>query len=382
MTELLNRNLLALDAKDPNRYIALARETEGCTLLTAGEPDFGISDAVKTNVTRSLNLGHTHYTDPNGAPRLRIAMADFEKRTKGLDYGPDEIIATAGATEAIYVALTGILNPGDEVIIPVPALGLYETVVRMAGAVPVFVDTCQDAFQITAEKLVGAVSEKTKAIVINSPNNPTGVMYTQETLQAVRDAVAGKPIFVLCDDVYNRVVYDEKSCPSFPALFPELRDQVLVAQSLSNSYAMAGFRIGYLMGPEAVIQKLSTLHGAVVNSIVNFSQDPAIDALHSDIMGMVWAYDSRRKFVCEKLDAMGLEYVAPEGGFYVFPSIRKLGLDSETFCTRLIQEANVAVLPGVCFGAEGHIRISYSSPMGALRAGMIRFEKFVDSLKG
>ena len=380
MIEHLNKNLLNLVPKDPNYYVSLAKQKEDCILLTAGEPDFGISDVVKSNVTRALNLGMTHYTDPAGATRIRIAISDFEKRTMGLDYSYEEVIATAGGTEAIFVALTGILNPGDEVVIPIPAIGLYENIVRLAGAVPVFLDTCEDGFQIKAEKLSALITDKTKAVILNSPNNPTGVIYSKDSLQAVHDAVAGKPVFVLCNDVYNRVVYDDLTCPSFPVLYPDLRDQILVAQSFSNSYAMAGFRVGYLMGTQAVISKLVHLHSSAVHSIVNFIQDPAIQALHSDIMGMVWAYDSRRKFICEKLDKLGLDYVAPQGGFYVFPSIAKYGMDSETFCTRLIQEANVAVLPGVCFETEGYIRISYSAPLGALRAGMSRFETFVNGL--
>ena len=382
MTELLNRNLLGMDPKAPSRFNDLAKETEGCILLTAGEPDFGISDVVKTNVTRALNNGLTHYAASNGDTRIRVAAADFEKRTKGMTYVADEVIMTTGSTEAVFLALLGILNPGDEVVIPVPAVNLYENVTKLAGAVPVLLDTTEDGYQISAEKLTAVLTDKTKAVVLNSPNNPTGVIYTQETLQAVHDAVAGKPIFVLCDDAYNRVVYDEANgCPSFAGLFPDLKTQTLVAQSFSNSYAMAGFRLGYLLGDKAIIEKLSTLHGAAVNSIVNFIQDPAIEALHSDIMGMVWAYDSRRKYICEKLDSMGLEYAAPQGGFYVFPKISQFGLDSETFCTRLIQEAKVAVLPGSLYGADGYVRISYSAPMGMLKAGMNRFEEFVNGLK-
>ena len=382
MTELLNRNLLGMDPKAPSRFNDLAKETEGCILLTAGEPDFGISDVVKTNVTRALNNGLTHYAASNGDTRIRVAAADFEKRTKGMTYAADEVIMTTGSTEAVFLALLGILNPGDEVVIPVPAVNLYENVTKLAGAVPVLLDTTEDGYQISAEKLTAVLTDKTKAVVLNSPNNPTGVIYTQETLQAVHDAVAGKPIFVLCDDAYNRVVYDEANgCPSFAGLFPDLKTQTLVAQSFSNSYAMAGFRLGYLLGDKAIIEKLSTLHGAAVNSIVNFIQDPAIEALHSDIMGMVWAYDSRRKYICEKLDSMGLEYAAPQGGFYVFPKISQFGLDSETFCTRLIQEAKVAVLPGSLYGADGYVRISYSAPMGMLKAGMNRFEEFVNGLK-
>lgn len=379
MTELLNRNLLSLDPHDPQRFVALAKDTEDCILLTLSEPDFGISDVVRTNIPKSLEIGRTHYVPNPGDDSMRVAAADFERRTMGLDYSYDEVITTVGGTEALFLALQGILNPGDEVIIPRPAIGLYENITRLSSAVPVFLDTTEDAYQIKGEKLSALISDKTKAIVLNSPNNPTGTILTQESLQAVRDAVAGKPIFVICDDVYNRVVY-EGTCPSFAASFPELKEQTLVVQSFSNSYAMAGFRMGYLLGSKPVIEKLNLLHTAAVNSVVAFNQDAAINAIHSDIMGMVWAYDSRRKFIAEKLDALGLDYVAPSGGFYFFPSIQKFGLDSETFCTRLIQEAKVAVLPGSCYGAEGYIRISYSAPMGNLRAAMIRLENFIKSL--
>ncbi len=379
MTELLNRNLLSLNPHDPQRFVTLAKDTEDCLLLTLSEPDFGISDVVRTNIPKSLEIGRTHYVPTTGDDSIRVAIADFERRTMNLDYSHDEVITTVGGTEALFLALQGTLNPGDEVIIPRPAIDLYENITRLSGATPVFLDTTEDSYQIQGEKLNALVTDKTKAIVLNSPNNPTGTILTAESLQAVRDAVAGKPIFVICDDVYNRVVY-EGTCPSFAATYPELKEQTLVVQSFSNSYAMAGFRMGYLLGAKAVIEKLSFLHTATVNSVVAFNQDAAINALHSDIMGMVWAYDSRRKFMEEKLTALGLDYVAPQGAFYIFPSIQKFGLDSETFCTRMIQEAKVAVLPGSCYGAEGYVRISYSAPMGNLRAAMVRFENFIKSL--
>ena len=379
MTELLNRNLLSLDPHDPQRFVALAKNTEDCLLLTLSEPDFGISDVVRTNIPKSLEIGRTHYVPNPGDDSMRVAVADFERRTLGLDYSYDEVITTVGGTEALFLALQGSLNPGDEVIIPRPAIGLYENITRLSGATPVFLDPTEDAYQIKGDKLSALITDKTKAIVLNSPNNPTGTILTSESLQAVKDAVTGKPIFVICDDVYNRVVY-EGTCPSFAATFPELKEQTLVVQSFSNSYAMAGFRMGYLLGAKAVIEKLNLLHTAAVNSVVAFNQDAAINAIHSDIMGMVWAYDSRRKFMEEKLTALGLDYVAPQGAFYIFPSIQKFGMDSETFCTRLIQEAKVAVLPGSCYGAEGYVRIFYSAPMGNLRAAMVRFENFIKSL--
>ncbi len=303
MIELLNRDLLALDPHDPQRYLDMAKETEGCISFTIGEPDFGISDVVNTNVTKALQLGLTHYAPTTGDPGMRRSVAEFEKRSMGIDYEPDEVIMTVGATEALAVALLGVLCPGDEVIIPRPCISLYETLVRIGGGTPVFLDTTDDDFQISAEKLAAAITDKTKAIVLNSPNNPTGVALTAASMQNVHDAVAGKPIFVICDNVYNRVVYDGP-VPFFAA-FTDLKKQILVAQSFSNTYAMAGFRAGYLLGEESVIRKLSQLHKALVYSPVNFTQPSCIQAIHADYMGMVWAYDSRRKLVCERLEQMG-----------------------------------------------------------------------------
>lgn len=378
MTEFLNRNLLNLQPSGIRHFTNLAKETEDCIMLSLGEPDFGISDSVKGAVTKALAQGKTHYPPNTGNPSMRIAVVDFEKRLHGLNYTPDEVIMTNGATEAIYVALLGILNPGDEVIIPIPAFSLYESITVLAGATPVFLDTSADGFQISAEKLQAAITPKTKAIILNSPNNPTGVIYNQQTLQTVHDAVQGKSIFVLCDDVYNQIIYDGP-CPLFAA-FEDLKAQILVAQSFSKSYAMTGFRMGYLLGDQAVIEKLALLHAAAVVSVVSFNQDACIQAIHSDIMGMVWAYDSRRKYLCERLDAIGLDYVKPEGAFYVFPSIKKFGIDAEAFCTRLIQEAKVATVPGTCFGMDGYIRLSYSCTMGDLKAGISRLEDFLKTL--
>ena len=208
MTELLNRNLLSLDPHDPQRFVALAKNTEDCLLLTLSEPDFGISDVVRTNIPKSLEIGRTHYVPNPGDDSMRVAVADFERRTLGLDYSYDEVITTVGGTEALFLALQGSLNPGDEVIIPRPAIGLYENITRLSGATPVFLDTTEDAYQIKGDKLSALITDKTKAIVLNSPNNPTGTILTSESLQAVKDAVTGKPIFVICDDVYNRVVYE------------------------------------------------------------------------------------------------------------------------------------------------------------------------------
>ena len=296
-------------------------------------------------------------------------------------YSTDEVIVTVGATEGLYLAFQAILNPGDEVIIPMPAVPLYETDVRLAGGVPIFLDTSEDGFQIDAAKLNALITKKTKAILINSPNNPTGVVYTEESVRAVAEAVTGKPIFALCDDAYCHVYFDGSIAPAFHTRFPELREQTIVIKSLSNSNALPGFRIGYLFGPEAVVTPMKALHSAVVTSAVSLFQDPIVETCHTGIAGMMEAYKGRRDYVYEKLEAMGIPHGNTEGTFYIFADIRQFGMGAEEFCQRMLEEAGVAVMPGTFYGLEGYVRISIAAMLSQLKMGMGRMETFVAGLK-
>lgn len=225
----------------------------------------------------ALDRGETHYIENNGAAALREAIAAFERRENGMDYGADEVIVTAGATEAIFLSLFGILNPGDEVIVPTPAFVLYEEIIKLCRGVFVPLPTADDGFQIDGGRLRSVMTERTRAIILNSPNNPTGCFYTEESLRAVRDAVAGKPIFVLCDDVYRRLVY-ENGYHSF-AEFRELREQLLVIQSFSKPYAMTGWRVGYLLSDRSVKERLELLHQYMVVSTPAPFQEACMRAL-------------------------------------------------------------------------------------------------------
>lgn len=253
MVDRLCTSLAGLSLSAIRRYTALAAEREDCITLTIGEPDLPTPAPICEAAVRALAGGSTHYTTNQGSASLRAKIAAYEAKTRQLDYGPDEILVTAGATEAIYCALTGVLDPGDEVVIPTPAFGLYETVTRLAGAVPVYLDTARTGFQLTYEALCAAITPQTKALVLNSPNNPTGAVYTEASLAAVCRAVGDKPIFILCDDVYRGLC--TRPCPD-PAALPGLRERLLIAQSFSKPWAMTGWRIGYLMGSAPVIRKL------------------------------------------------------------------------------------------------------------------------------
>ena len=372
----LNNNLLRLKRSGIRHFSNLAKTVPGCIMLTLGEPDFDTPEEIKAAALTSLFQNRTHYAANQGVEDLRHEIAAFET-IRGLPCEASQVLVTAGASEALYTAITGILNPGDEVIIPTPAFLVYETVVIASGGVPVALDTKPDNFQITPAALARVLTEKTKAIILNSPNNPTGTVLSADSLAAVKQAVKDKPIFIICDNVYQSLCSEK--CPDL-SIDPELREQILLCQSFSKPYAMTGWRLGYLVGPEDVIGKLLLLHAAILASIPTFIQDAGITALSVSVSDMASTYARRREFVCTRLTEMGLSFPEPKGAFYAFPDISRFGLSDEEFCTRLITEGGVATVPGSCFGTPGHIRISYCCSDAALAEGMNRLEAFIKTL--
>ena len=374
----LNTNLSTLKRSGIRVFTNLARQTPDCAMLTIGEPDFATPQPICRSAAEALREGQTHYAPNQGTPGLRRAIAEFETR-RGMPVSDSQVLVTVGATGALFTALMGILNPGEEVVIPTPAFSLYETIVTAVGGKPVALDLTKTGFQITPEALSAVITPKTKAIVLNSPNNPTGTVLSEESLAAVKNAVLGKPIFVLCDNVYNQLVYG--NCPDL-SLDGQLREQLLLIQSFSKPYAMTGWRIGYLVCPEYVMDRLLLLSAAEIAAVPTFIQDAAETALRQSPEVFRAEYRNRRDYVCRRLDAMGLSYPKPMGAFYVFPDIRPYGMDSETFCTRLIREGKLAAVPGSCFGTDGFIRLSYCYAREELERGMNRLEGFLQALGG
>ena len=379
MREHLNQALFDVKKSQIREFSRLAKETPGCVALTLGEPDFDTPAAVRAAVGEALEAHETHYIANPGVPELREAIAEFERVNNGMDYTADEVVVTVGATEALFTALFGAIDPGDEVIIPMPAFSLYEEIVKMCRGVVVPLDTTEDDFQINRDKLESLITDRTKAIVLNSPNNPTGCVYNQESLEAVRAAVTGRPIFVLCDDVYRRLVYDTEY-HSF-AEFRELREQIIVIQSYSKPYAMTGWRMGYLMADSQVMERLMLVHQYVAVSTPAPFQRACIEALSCDISEMMETYRARREFMLKRLDEIGMDVTVPEGAFYLFPSIEKYGLSSGDFCRRMITEAGLAATPGFCFGSDKHIRLTYCYSDEELEESMKRLEGFVRKLE-
>ena len=373
----LNPNLSDLTRSAIRAYTNLARTVDDCVMLTIGEPDFDTPQPIKDAAVRALEANQTHYAPNQGTPALRQAIAQWETN-RGCVCTEEQVLVTVGACEALYVALTGILEPGSEVIVPTPGFLLYDTITTAAGAKTVPLDLTATDFRITAEALKAVITPKTRAIVLNSPNNPTGAVYSAASLAAVKAAVLGKPIWVICDNVYQQLSSVE--VPDL-SLDEDLREQVLLCQSFSKPYAMTGWRVGYLVGPEAVISRLLLLHAGMVTAVPTFIQTACVTALETDTRTMAETYARRQAYVCRRLDAMGLRYPQPEGAFYVFPNIEKFGMSSGEFCTRMIKEAKVATVPGSCFGGEGHLRISCCCSDAALEKGMDRMEAFLQKLQ-
>ena len=373
----LNQNLLPLERSSIRRFTNLARQTPGCLMLTIGEPDLDTPMAIRQQCLEALMDNQTHYAPNQGMPQLTNAVAEFESR-RGHPTRPEQVLVTVGACGALFTAMLGILNPGEEVIVPTPGFLLYGSIAQIAGAKMVPLDISKTGFQITREALLPLITPKTKAIILNSPCNPTGTIFSRESLEVVKEAILGKPIFLICDNVYNALSYSE--CPDL-SLDPDLQDQLILCQSFSKPYAMTGWRVGYLTCPDYVMDRLLLLSASMITAVPTFVQLAAVEALKTDISPMRELYRKRRDYVCSRLTAMGLQYPEPEGAFYVFPDISRYGMTSEEFCIRMIREAGLAAEPGSSFGGEGHIRLSYCYSDEELSQALDRLEAFLKVLQ-
>ena len=372
----LNSNLSTLKRSGIRLFTNMAREIPDCAMLTIGEPDLDTPQPIKDAAWAALREGHTHYAPNQGLPTLRQAVADYETG-RGNKTLPEQVLITVGSSQALFTALLGILNPGEEVIVPVPAFSLYETIVTIAGGRVVPLDVTKTGFQITPQALNRLITPRTKAIILNSPNNPTGVVLNEKSLAAVKEAVLGKPIFVINDNVYNLLSYGP--CPDL-SLDEELKQQLILCQSFSKPYAMTGWRLGDLVCPEYVMDRLLLLSAGTIAAVPTFLQEAGLAALKEDVGPMREICRHRRDYVTGRLTAMGLEYPEPEGAFYVFVDIKKFGMTSDEFCTRLIREGKLAAVPGSCFGVEGFLRLSYCYAQEELKKGLDRLEGFIRSL--
>ena len=378
MELILNEAGTKVELSGIRQFTYMGRDTPGACALTIGEPDQNTPDVIKEAAKAALDANETHYPPGNGFPYLLEAVSKYEAEAHDLHYAPNEIIMTVGATEALFASLSTVLNPGDEVIIPTPAFGLYEALVQLRQGVPVYLPTEHNHYQIAPEELKAAITEKTKAIILTSPNNPTGCIYTKETLDAIHEILKDQPIFVLCDDVYRSLVYTE-GYHSFSE-YQDMRDRIIVINSFSKPYAMTGWRLGYCMADAYIMSRIQVFHQYCVTSIPAFVQKACVKALETDVTGIAEVYRKRRDYVYKRLMDMGLEVQEPEGAFYMFINIKKYGMDSDTFCKKMLKEGLVGLIPGIHFGTEGYMRLSYCYSDEDLKEGLDRIEAFLKTL--
>lgn len=374
-----NEQILKVTESEIRKFNDYARANNAEYYLTLGEPDFYTPEVIVEATEKAMNEHKTKYGPTPGNLSLRKKICEFENKFNNVNYNPEEVIITQGSTEAITSALFTILNPDDEVIIPIPAYPMYREIVTYQKAKVVTLDTSNNNFQISKEMINSVITDKTKCIILTSPNNPTGTILSDESLNNIHNAIKDKGIFVICDDVYNQIVYTERK-PGF-VRFQDMKDRIVVCQSYSKSYAMPGWRCGYMLASEEFIFHAKKIHQYMIVALNTFIQDGMEVALDIDNQYMIDSYKERRDYVYNRLVNMGLDVVLPDGAFYIFPSIEKLGISSMDFCKRLVKDYKVAIIPGFCFEQDKYIRISYCVAMDVIKIACDKIEKFVNVLK-
>ena len=374
-----NEQILKVTESEIRKFNDYARANNAEYYLTLGEPDFYTPEVIVEATEKAMNEHKTKYGPTPGNLSLRKKICEFENKFNNVIYNPEEVIITQGSTEAITSALFTILNPDDEVIIPIPAYPMYREIVTYQKAKVVTLDTSNNNFQISKEMINSVITDKTKCIILTSPNNPTGTILSDESLNNIHDAIKDKGIFVICDDVYNQIVYTERK-PGF-VRFQDMKDRIVICQSYSKSYAMPGWRCGYMLASEEFIFHAKKIHQYMIVALNTFIQDGMEVALDIDNQYMIDSYKERRDYVYNRLVNMGLDVVLPDGAFYIFPSIEKLGISSMDFCKRLVKDYKVAIIPGFCFEQDKYIRISYCVAMDVIKIACDKIEKFVNVLK-
>ena len=355
----------------------------------AGEPDFDTPDNIKNAAIKAIKSGKTKYTPVPGIPELREAVAEKFSNDYGVKYDSSEVIVSSGGKHSLFNIFMAILNSGDEVIIPSPYWVSYPAMVELCDGKPVIVNTeLTDRFKLTPDKLEKAITENTKAVIINSPSNPTGTSYTEKELKELVDIIKNKDIFIISDDIYYKIIYDDFKFINTVMIYPELKDKVIIVNGVSKTYSMTGWRIGFTLANKNIISTMSKIQGQSTSNPTSISQYAALEAITGDqncINLMNKEFKKRRNFIVEFLNSIkGINCFMPEGAFYVFPDIseiiskKKLNGSTE-FASKLLEEKKVAVVPGVAFGNDNHIRLSYATSMENIEKGLKRIKEFCNN---
>jgi aspartate aminotransferase len=372
---------LSIDSK------AKAMKAEGLDVcgFGAGEPDSDTPEHIKRAAIEALEAGFTKYTPNAGIPELRQAIADKLAADNGLNYRAGQIVVSNGAKHACYNAILATCQPGDEVIIPAPYWVSYPDMVRLVGAEPVIVPTSErNAWKMRPEDFENAMTPRTKMLIMNSPGNPTGSVYTREELEAIVNVAAEEDIYVLSDEIYEKLVYDDAKHVSIGSLSKEAYDLTITVNGFSKSYAMTGWRLGYLAAPDAVSRAVDSIQSHTSSNPCSFSQYGALAALKGDqqpLADMREEFEMRRNYMFDRISKISnVTAIKPQGAFYILVNISQLGLTSQNFADRLLSKANVAVVPGAAFGDDRTVRFSYAASLDVIKKGLDRFQDFCRTL--
>ncbi len=356
--------------------------------FSAGEPDFGTPQRIKDEAIKAINDGFTRYTPVPGIPELLEAVKNKLKRDNGLEYDAKQIIVSNGAKHSLFSLFQALLDEGDEVIIPAPYWVTYPEQVVYSEGIPVIIETDdKSGFKITAEQLQAAITPKTKILMLTTPSNPTGSIYSREELEAIGDVLKGTDILIISDEMYEKLVFGDNKFTAVASISDDMFQRTITVNGLSKSVAMTGWRMGYLATPKneliSVLNKLQSQSTSNINSITQKASIPALDGeVDDEIETMRQAFESRAEEAYELINAIdGLSVIKPQGAFYLFVNIKDISNDSIEFCKDLLSETGVAVVPGIGFGSEGYFRFSYATDIVTIREGIRRIEKFVKKLK-
>ena len=386
MRNPLSDKVMDIKPSGIRKFFDLVQEMPDAISLGVGEPDFDTPWHIREEGIFSLERGRTFYTSNAGLLELRKAISAYLKRKQRLDYDPlHEVLVTVGGSEGIDLALRAMLNPGDEVILPEPCYVSYLPCIKLADGVPVTINLKEEnEFKLTPEELLGAITDKTKILILSYPNNPTGAIMTRSDLEPLVKIIKEKDIFVISDEIYAELTYQMDHCSI--ASLPGMRERTIVINGFSKSFAMTGWRLGFAVGPENILKQMTKIHQFAIMAAPTTSQYAAIEAMESgddDVELMRKSYNQRRRFLLNQFQEMGLQCFEPRGAFYMFPCIKEFGMTSEEFANRFLQEEKVAVVPGTAFGdcGEGFLRVSYAYSIEELKVALERMKRFIERLR-
>jgi len=385
-SKVLSDTVASMKPSGIRKFFDIANTMENVISLGVGEPDFRTPWQVRSAGIRSLEGGATRYTSNAGLEALREEISRYVSRKYGVSYdNKSEILVTVGGSEAIDAAVRAITNPGDEVIIPQPSYVCYEPIVRLAGGVPVIINTkAENDFKVTPEELRSAMSEKTKALILPYPCNPTGAIMEREDIEALDRVLRGTDIMVISDEIYAELTFGANAHVSVPSV-GNMRERTVLINGFSKTFAMTGWRLGYACGPREIIKQITKIHQYAIMCAPTTSQYAAIEALRScdaEVERMLEEYDDRRKIIVSGFNKLGLTCREPKGAFYAFPCIKSTGLTSDEFCERLLYSKHVAIVPGTAFGdsGEGFVRASYCYSTAHIKEALSRIGEFLEEL--